>query len=168
MTSTERQVTRPTQMGYLPNTARAPRRSTCRRPAQGIADLDDAELIAALQAGNEDMFRRLVIHYHSALIRAARPYVRSNASAEEIAQETWLAVVRGIGAFEARSTFKTWLFRILVNQAMTRGKQEARLTPQSTQGDDLRDSGTAALFNGADCVRQDRWRSSARTRATSS
>ena len=137
----------------------APRHCSHRRPQEnGVADLDDIELVAALQAGDEDMFRRLVTHYQPALIRAARAHVRSSASAEEVAQETWLAVVRGIGAFEARASFKTWLFRILVNQAMTRGKQEARFTPQSTQGDDLGSSHSAASFDGTGYRSHDRWR----------
>ena len=137
----------------------APRHTSRRRCQENsITDLDDAELVAALKSGDEDVFRRLVTHYNPALIRAARTFVRSPASAEDVAQETWLAVVRVIGAFEARSSFKTWLFRILVNQAMTRGKQEARLTPQSTQVADLGSTHGTTLFDGTDDDRPDRWR----------
>jgi RNA polymerase sigma-70 factor (ECF subfamily) len=68
----------------------------------------------------------LVERYHRSLLRVARRYVSSPEAAEEVVQETWLAVLNGIDRFEGRSSLKTWLFRILTNQALTRRSREAR------------------------------------------
>lgn len=72
------------------------------------------------------MFRQVVLQYHPALVRTARSFVRSTSIAEEVAQDTWLAAIRGLPLFEGRSSFKTWLFRILINQARTCGARETR------------------------------------------
>jgi len=96
----------------------------------------DASLVAALRAGDEGAFRELVTRYHSSLVRLARASVASHAVAEEVAQDTWLAVIRGIRGFEGRSSLKTWIFRILVNQARTRGARERRIIPLSSLGGD--------------------------------
>ncbi|HEX6458616.1 MAG TPA: sigma-70 family RNA polymerase sigma factor [Thermoleophilaceae bacterium] len=93
------------------------------------------ELVAALRAGDESAFAALVDRYHASLVRLARMYVRDRSVAEEVAQETWLAVLNGIDRFEARSSLKTWLFRILTNRAKTRGQREARSLPFSSIGD---------------------------------
>jgi RNA polymerase sigma-70 factor (ECF subfamily) len=90
---------------------------------------DDAELVEALRAGDETAFRSVVAEYNPVLIRVARGYVPSQAVAEEVAQETWLGVLNGLDRFEGRSSFKTWLFRILVNRARTRGTSERRTVP---------------------------------------
>jgi RNA polymerase sigma-70 factor (ECF subfamily) len=86
----------------------------------------DAELVAALRAGDERAFVDLVEQLHPSLVRLARSWVDSPAVAEEVAQETWLGVLRGLDSFEARSSLKTWIFRILVNRAKTRGERESR------------------------------------------
>ena len=78
-------------------------------------------------AGDEKAFTELVARYNSTLIRVARYYVGSDASAEDVAQETWIAVIRGVSSFEGRSTFKTWLFHILVNRARSVGSREHRM-----------------------------------------
>ncbi len=78
-------------------------------------------LVTALRNGDESAFRKLVDMYHAMLVRVARMYVSTQAVAEEVAAETWLAVVEGIGRFEERSSLKTWIFRILTNRAKTRG-----------------------------------------------
>jgi RNA polymerase sigma-70 factor (ECF subfamily) len=96
----------------------------------------DQLLVEQLRAGDEDAFRDLVARYHGAFVRVASNYVRSRALAEEVAQETWLAVIRGIDRFEGRSSLKTWLFRILINQARTRGVRERRTVPDSALGDE--------------------------------
>jgi RNA polymerase sigma-70 factor (ECF subfamily) len=93
------------------------------------------ELVEALREGDENAFAELVDRYHGSLVRVARLYVRDGATAEEVAQETWLAVLGGIDRFEARSSVKTWLFRILTNRAKTRGEREARSIPFSSMGD---------------------------------
>jgi RNA polymerase sigma-70 factor, ECF subfamily len=89
----------------------------------------DAELVARLQAGDESAFSELVDRYHSPLLRLASSFVPNRAVAEEVVQDTWLGVIRGIERFEGRSSLKTWLFRILVNRARTAGVRERRQTP---------------------------------------
>jgi len=86
-------------------------------------------LVAALRAGDEQAFATLVRRYHASLKRVARAYVSTDAVAEEVVQETWLAVVAGIERFEQRATLKTWLFHILTNKAKTRGVRERRTVP---------------------------------------
>jgi len=99
------------------------------------AEPDDAELIDALKQRDEAAFVRLVQRYQGPLLRLALVYARSRAVAEEVVQETWLGVLEGIERFERRSSFKTWLFRILVNRARTRGEREGRTIPFSALGD---------------------------------
>ncbi len=86
-------------------------------------------LLARLRAGDEAAFGELVTMYSPALMRVALMYVPSRAVAEEVVQETWLGVLRGLDRFEGRSTLKTWIFRILVNRARTRGERERRTVP---------------------------------------
>jgi RNA polymerase sigma-70 factor (ECF subfamily) len=100
----------------------------------------ELELVEALREGDEGAFAALVDRYHTSLVRVARMYVRDGATAEEVAQETWVAVLGGIDRFEARSSIKTWLFRILTNRAKTRGEREARSIPFSSMGDSDRPS----------------------------
>ena len=100
-----------------------------------LAEQNEQELVAALRTGDETAFVALVDRYHASLVRLARMYVRQPSVAEEVAQETWLAVLNGIDRFEGRSTLKTWLFRILTNRAKTRGERESRSVPFSSIGD---------------------------------
>lgn len=97
---------------------------------------DEAELVARLQAGDEAAFVELVDRYHSSLLRLATSFVPSRAVAEEVVQEAWLAVVRGIERFEGRSSLKTWLVRIVVNRARTTGVRERRTTPADLASDE--------------------------------
>lgn len=92
---------------------------------------DERALVAALRAGDEATFMRLVEDWHAGMVRVAGAYVPSRAVAEEVAQETWLAVLNGIGRFEERSSLRTWVFRILANRAKTRGERERRSVPFS-------------------------------------
>jgi len=89
----------------------------------------DATLLAALRAGDEAAFAALVTRYHASLKRVARAYVSTDAVAEEVVQDTWMAAIRGLDRFEQRATIKTWLFRILTNQAKSRGMRERRTVP---------------------------------------
>jgi len=93
------------------------------------AEVEDARLVASLRKGDEGAFAALLDRYHASLVRVATTYVRDRAVAEEVAQETWLGVVQGIGRFEGRSSLKTWIFRILTNIAKTRGEREGRTIP---------------------------------------
>src|SRR5713101_6703703 len=86
----------------------------------------DAELIERLRDGDEATFARLIDSYSAPLLRLAVAFVQSPAVAEEVVQETWMAVVTGIGRFEGRSSVKTWLFKILTNKAKTRAVSERR------------------------------------------
>jgi RNA polymerase sigma-70 factor, ECF subfamily len=94
-----------------------------------IAEQDDQRLVAALRAGDEQAFAALVDRHSRALLRVAMAYVPSRAVAEEVLQETWIAVLRGIDGFEGRSSLKTWIFRILTNVAMRGGSRERRSVP---------------------------------------
>ena len=87
---------------------------------------DEAELVAGLRAGEEAAFVALVRMYQSRLLRVAESVVASRSVAEEVVQDTWLAVVRGVDRFEGRSSFKTWLFHILLNRARTTAGREHR------------------------------------------
>jgi RNA polymerase sigma-70 factor (ECF subfamily) len=89
----------------------------------------DGTLVLALQGGDEKAFATLVARYHARLLRLAETMVPSRAIAEEVVQDTWLGVVRGIERFEGRSSVKTWLFRILVFRARTAGSHEHRNIP---------------------------------------
>jgi RNA polymerase sigma-70 factor, ECF subfamily len=89
----------------------------------------DVELLAQLRAGDERAFVTLVSRYNGSLLRLARSYVPSEAVAEEAVQDTWMGVVRGVDRFEGRSSFKTWLFRILMNRARSAGVREHRNLP---------------------------------------
>jgi RNA polymerase sigma-70 factor, ECF subfamily len=92
---------------------------------------DDAPLVAALSRGDADAFAALVDRHSRAMIRVAMAYVPSRAAAEEVVQETWIGVMRGIDGFERRSSLKTWIFRILTNVAMRSGARERRSVPFS-------------------------------------
>jgi RNA polymerase sigma-70 factor, ECF subfamily len=95
----------------------------------------EAELLEALRAGDEGAFERLVGEYHPSLVRVARMYVPTQAAAEEVAQETWLGVLKGLDRFEGRSSLRTWIFRILTNLAKTRGVRDGRTLPFSALQD---------------------------------
>jgi RNA polymerase sigma-70 factor (ECF subfamily) len=90
---------------------------------------EELALVNALRRGDEDAFARLVGDHHASLRRVARLYVANASIADEVVQDTWLGVIRGIWAFEGRSSLKTWIFRILVNRARTRAAREGRLAP---------------------------------------
>ncbi|MCB0949296.1 MAG: RNA polymerase sigma factor [Mycobacterium sp.] len=93
----------------------------------------DDELIAALRKGDGGAFQALVDTLHAPLVRLARMYV-STATAEDAVQDTWVAVVRSIGAFEGRASLKTWVFRIMLNRVRTLARREAKTLPFATAG----------------------------------
>jgi RNA polymerase sigma-70 factor (ECF subfamily) len=109
------------------------------RPSQLEGDTlptmeSDEELLRRLRAGDEGAFVTLVERHNGPMLRLALSFVPSRAVAEEVVQDTWLAALRGLGAFESRSSLKTWLFTILVNRARTTGVREARSVPIGDAG----------------------------------
>jgi RNA polymerase sigma-70 factor (ECF subfamily) len=119
--------------------------------------VDEMRLVAALRRGDEAAFAELIDRYQPALLSVATRYVGCRSVAEEVVQETWLGLLRGIDEFEGRSSLKTWLFRILVNTAMSRSRRERRCVPFSALGSaDAPDEGVEPerFIDGAD----HRWR----------
>lgn len=110
------------------------RRAGCSRGQMSVAGPDD-ELIHDLRSGDEAAFTALVERYHAGMVRFAAVYLRDQSVAEEVAQDAWLGVLRGIGRFEGRSSLKTWIFGIVANQARSRAKRERRTVPFSSFAD---------------------------------
>jgi RNA polymerase sigma-70 factor, ECF subfamily len=111
----------------------------------------EAGLVQALRHGDERAFAQVVDMYGASMLRVARLYVRDGAVAQEVVQDAWLAFLRGLDRFEARSSLRTWLFSILVNIAKTRGVRESRSVPFSTLVADAEDEGPsvpASRFGG--------------------
>lgn len=90
---------------------------------------DEQKLIEKLRAGDVHAFERLVDCYSPGMLRLARLHLRDRFAAEEVVQDAWLSVLRGVGRFEGRSSLKTWIFRILINRAHTRRGRDARMPP---------------------------------------
>src|SRR4051794_23933116 len=106
-----------------------PRFAAKRSPSATDAD---ADLVARLRDGDESAFVELLDTYGATMLRVAQMFVKDRGTAEEVVQETWLAVLNGIERFEGRSSLKTWLFRILTNRAKTRGQRDGRVVPFSS------------------------------------
>jgi RNA polymerase sigma-70 factor, ECF subfamily len=96
------------------------------------ASPDDLRLVASLRAGDEAAFAGLVRMYNRSLQRLARMFVSTDALAEDVVQEVWVAVLTGLERFEGRSSLRTWIFRIATNIAKTRGARESRSVPLSS------------------------------------
>jgi RNA polymerase sigma-70 factor (ECF subfamily) len=96
------------------------------------SESSDQRLVEAIKRGDEQAFMALVERHHASLLRIARMYVPTGEIAEDVVQETWLAVLNGIGRFEGRSSLKTWIYSILINIAKTRGQRERRSIPFSS------------------------------------
>jgi RNA polymerase sigma-70 factor, ECF subfamily len=97
-----------------------------------LTALEEADLVARLRGGDERAFETLVDRHYATMLAVARGYVRTRAIAEEVVQEAWLGVLNGIDRFEGRSSLRTWIMRIVVNIAISRGEREARSVPFST------------------------------------
>lgn len=100
--------------------------------APGTVSPEDAQqraLLVRLRAGDANAFAMLVDVLTPSLLRVARMHVQSHAIAEEVVQDTWIGVLKGLDGFEGRASVKTWIFRILLNQAKTRGVKEQRTIP---------------------------------------
>ena len=112
--------------------------------------IEDLRLAAAIQAGDEKAFLSLVERHHKAMVRLAGAYVPPGA-AEEVTQEAWIGVLKGLHKFEGRSSLKAWVFRILINCAQFRGSREARAIPFSAlEGDSAEAAVAKERFLDAD------------------
>ncbi len=123
------------------------------------ASPDDLELVRRLRAGDEDAYMALVDGLSPTMLRVARMYVSSNAVAEDVVQDAWVGVLQGLDGFEGRSSLRTWILRILVNIAKTRGVREGRTVPfAALAGDDLdRPSWDPSAFLGSEAERAGHW-----------
>jgi RNA polymerase sigma-70 factor (ECF subfamily) len=95
------------------------------------ATAEDVALVRRMLAGDEAAFAEVVGQHHASLVRVAMAFVATRDAAAEVAQETWLAVLSGLAAFEGRSSLKSWIFTILTNRAKTRGARDKRTVPFS-------------------------------------
>ncbi len=124
----------------------------------------DTELVAALRAGNGDAFASMLDTWSASMLRLARSFVSTHASAEEVVQDTWLAVLKGLDAFEGRAAFKTWVYRILVNTAKKRGTAERRSVPWTSllppEEEDHGPTVDPARFQGTDGAYPGHWQRS--------
>lgn len=107
--------------------------TTSGKPAHKLSQ-DEGRLVQALKSGDEAAFNRMIDLYHTGLLRLARTFLASEAIAEEVVQDTWVCALEGINRFEGRSSFKTWLYRILMNQAKTRAVRENKYVPLTYPG----------------------------------
>jgi RNA polymerase sigma-70 factor, ECF subfamily len=96
------------------------------------AGAEDLEIVARLRAGDERTFEALVERYYGLMLSVALQHVKTRAVAEEVVQEAWLGVLKGLQRFEGRSSLKTWIIHIVMNIAKTRGVREARSIPFAT------------------------------------
>jgi RNA polymerase sigma factor (sigma-70 family) len=110
----------------------------------------DDVVVAALRVGDEAMFAALLDTWSRGMLWLARSHVSTNDSAEEVVQDTWLAVIKGIDGFEGRSSVKTWVYRILVNTARKRGVRENRTVPWSSAFEQEQPTVDRSCFQGVD------------------
>jgi RNA polymerase sigma-70 factor (ECF subfamily) len=114
-----------------------------------LASDADLAIVERLRAGDETTFMMLVEQHQAPMLRIARMYVSSRAVAEEVVQEAWLGIVKGLGRFEGRSSLRTWMYRIVANLAKTRGQREGRSVPfSSLAGDDAESAIDPEWFHG--------------------
>jgi RNA polymerase sigma-70 factor (ECF subfamily) len=106
---------------------------------------EDAALVERLRNRDEAAFLEIVQRHHGSLVRLAQSFVNNREVAEEVAQETWVAVLQGIARFEGRSSLKTWIFQILINRAKTRGVREARSINFSGMNDENSECGYSSV-----------------------
>ena len=110
-------------------------------PPRPSGSREQTALIARLLARDEAAFVGLVRAEQAALVRLAQVFVASRATAEEVVQDTWAAVLDGLGGFERRSSLRTWIFRICVNRAKTRAARDARMVSFEAEGTEEPEAG---------------------------
>lgn len=113
------------------------------RPSD-VPESDDADLLTKLRAGDRAAFTTLVERHGGALLRFAGTIVKDRAIAEEVVQDAWVAVLRGLDRFEGRSSLRTWLFRVVANRAHTRFVRDGRMVPFSALPEQESGAGAAA------------------------
>ncbi|PWK87004.1 RNA polymerase sigma-70 factor (ECF subfamily) [Lentzea atacamensis] len=118
----------------------------------------DEVLVAGLRSGDEATFVSLLDAWSGSMIRLARGFVSTDASAEEVVQDTWLAVIRGIDGFRGTASLRTWVYRILVNTAKKRGVKEKRTVPWTSVDPDGGPTVDPSRFRGADEGFPGHWR----------
>jgi|SRR5215208_4784168 len=119
----------------------------------------EAELLARLRAGDEAAFEHLVARHYATMLAVAQNYVKGRSVAEEVVQETWLAVIQGLDRFEGRASLKTWILSILVNKAKSRGVREARVVPfTALSAEDDAPSVAPERFRGPEDAFPGHWR----------
>jgi RNA polymerase sigma-70 factor (ECF subfamily) len=119
----------------------------------------EAELLARLRAGDEAAFEGLVARHYATMLAVAQNHVKGRSVAEEVVQETWLAVIQGLDRFEGRASLKTWILSILVNKAKSRGVREARVVPfAALSAEDDAPSVAPERFRGPEDAFPGHWR----------
>lgn len=106
---------------------------------------DESALVAQLATGERAAFERVYRKHNGSMLRMCEGLVRNRATAEEVVQDTWIAVLKGIGGFEGRSSLAGWIFAILVNKARSRAQRDGRMISFDGDGED---DGLAAAFDG--------------------
>jgi RNA polymerase sigma-70 factor (ECF subfamily) len=119
---------------------------------------DESELVARVRDGDERAFEQLVESLYPSMVAMARVYVRSAAAVDDVVQEAWLGVLKGIDRFEGRSTLRTWVLQIVANIARTRAVRDSRSVPFSSLSDE--DAGPTVepeRFRGPDDAYPGHW-----------
>ncbi len=129
-------------------------------PVESRAHADEAALVTRLREGDEQAFAEIVDTLYPAMLAVARGYVRTRALAEDVVQEAWLGVLKGLDRFEGRSSFRTWALTIVANIARTRAVRDARSVPFSAfESDEGGPSVEPERFRGPDDPYPGHWRS---------
>ena len=106
---------------------------------------DETALVAQLTTGDRTAFECVYRKHNASMLRMCEGMIRNRATAEEVVQDTWIAVLKGIGGFEGRSSLAGWIFAILVNKARSRAQRDGRMISFDGEGED---DGLAAAFDG--------------------
>ena len=128
----------------------------------GVDLPDDTVIVARLRARDETMFAALLDAWSPGMLRVARTYVADEHAAQDVVQDAWLGVLRGIDRFEARSALRTWVYRILVNRGISRARRDARVIPAvdiTPTAEDYGPTVDPARFRSGDDPYPGHWRS---------
>lgn len=115
------------------------------RASMKVNIADETALVARLATGDPVAFEQVYRKHNAAMVRMCEGLIRNRATSEEVVQDTWIAVLKGIGGFEGRSSLAGWIFAILVNKTRSRAKRDGRMVSFDGEGED---DGLAAAFDG--------------------